>query len=77
MQLHRRSDTTTKEGCLNKGFWLFGKGLSWSSGALHCFGYGFWWIFYFGEISLERDIVLVEESLLKKIYWVFSPTRVS
>ena len=37
----------------------------------------FWWIFYFGEISLERDIVLVEESILKKFCWVFSPTRVS
>jgi hypothetical protein len=31
----------------------------------------------FGEISLVRDIVLVEESILKKLCWVFSPTRVS
>jgi hypothetical protein len=31
----------------------------------------------FGEISLRRDIVLVEESILKKLCWVFSPTRVS
>jgi hypothetical protein len=31
----------------------------------------------FGEISLERDIVLVEESILKKLCWVFSPKRVS
>jgi hypothetical protein len=31
----------------------------------------------FGEISLERDIVLVEESILKKFCWVFSPMRVS
>jgi hypothetical protein len=30
-----------------------------------------------GEISLERNIVLVEESILKKLCWVFSPTRVS
>jgi hypothetical protein len=31
----------------------------------------------FGEISLERDIVLVDESILKKLCWVFSPKRVS
>ena len=31
----------------------------------------------FGEIYLERDILLVEESILKKLCWVFSPTRVS
>jgi hypothetical protein len=31
----------------------------------------------FGEMSLERDIVLVEESILKKFCWVFSPKRVS
>ena len=31
----------------------------------------------FGEISLEREIVLVEESILKKLCWVFSLTRVS
>jgi hypothetical protein len=31
----------------------------------------------FGKISLERNIVLVDESILKKIFWVFSPTRVS
>jgi hypothetical protein len=31
----------------------------------------------FGEISIERDIILVEESILKKLCWVFSPTRVS
>jgi hypothetical protein len=30
----------------------------------------------FDDISLERDIVLVEESILKKRFWVFSPTRV-
>jgi hypothetical protein len=30
----------------------------------------------FGEISLE-DIVLVDESILKKLCWVFSPKRVS
>jgi hypothetical protein len=31
----------------------------------------------FGEISLERDIVLFDESILKKLCWVFSPERVS
>ena len=31
----------------------------------------------FGEISLERDIVLVDESILEKLCWVFSPTRIS
>jgi hypothetical protein len=27
----------------------------------------------FREISLERDIVLVDESILNKLCWVFSP----
>jgi hypothetical protein len=31
----------------------------------------------FGEISLERDIVLVDKSILKKLCWVFFPKRVS
>jgi hypothetical protein len=31
----------------------------------------------FGEISLERDILLIEESILNKICSVFYPTRVS
>jgi hypothetical protein len=31
----------------------------------------------FFEISLERDIVLVDESILNNISWVFSPKRVS
>jgi hypothetical protein len=31
----------------------------------------------FGEISLQRDIVHVDESILKKLCWVFSPKRVS
>jgi hypothetical protein len=31
----------------------------------------------FGEISLERDIVPVDKSILKKLCWVFSPKRVS
>jgi hypothetical protein len=31
----------------------------------------------FDEIPLERDIVLVDESILKKLCWVFSPKRVS
>jgi hypothetical protein len=31
----------------------------------------------FFEISLETDIVLVEESILKKLCWVFSPTTIS
>jgi hypothetical protein len=26
---------------------------------------------------LERDVVLVDESILKKLCWVFSPKRVS
>jgi hypothetical protein len=31
----------------------------------------------FGDISLKRDNILVDESILKKICWVFSPKRVS
>jgi hypothetical protein len=31
----------------------------------------------FGDISLKRDSVLVDESILKNLCWVFSPTRVS
>jgi hypothetical protein len=31
----------------------------------------------FGEISLGRDIVRIDESILKKLCWFFSPTRVS
>jgi hypothetical protein len=27
----------------------------------------------FGDISLQRDILLVDESILKKLCWVFSP----
>jgi hypothetical protein len=37
----------------------------------------FGFLFCFGEISPRRDIVLVEESILKKICRVFSPKRVS
>jgi len=29
----------------------------------------------FGDISLERYILIVDESILKKVYWVFSPKR--
>jgi hypothetical protein len=34
-------------------------------------------IFYFVRSLLEKDVVLIDESILKKLCWVFSPKRVS
>jgi hypothetical protein len=77
MKLQRKGDTNSEEECSGEGFWLSIGGISWSSSVILYFSYGFLVYLLFGEISLERDIVLVEEYIFKKLCYVFSPTRVS